>query len=93
LSNFDVECICRAKALQLHLTGGFGVDMCGVKGKLLRPHFEKSKKNNKPGRTPQYKQKIGFDKKFTAVSDCANCAERKMRSHLHPFMCLIQIQK
>jgi len=37
----------------------------------------KIKKINKPGRTPQYKQKIGFDKKFTAVSDCANCAERK----------------
>ena len=31
-----------------------------------------------------------MDKRFTAVSDCANCAERYMRSHLHPFMCWIQ---
>ena len=31
-----------------------------------------------------------MDKRFTAVSDCANCAERQRRSHLHPFMCLIQ---
>ena len=27
-----------------------------------------------------------MDKEFTAVSDCANCAERYMKSHLHPFM-------
>ena len=31
-----------------------------------------------------------MDKRFTAVSDCANCAERYMRSHLHPFMRWIQ---
>ena len=49
---------------------------CGVKGKFFRCHLEEWNKINKPGRTPQYKQKIAMDKRFTAASECLICVEK-----------------
>ena len=73
LSNFDVECICRAKKLQ------FTPDRkvwCGVKRKFFVATLKNRIKSIETRRIPQYKQKNGMDKRFTAVSDSANCAER-----------------
>ena len=46
IANSVVECIWRAKTIQLHLTGTEGV-WCGLKGKFFRRHLEEWNKINR----------------------------------------------
>ena len=67
--------------------------MCGVKGKLLRPHLEKSKKSISQEEPHNISRKLGLTRSSPQFQIAPTVQKEKMRSHLHPFMCLIQIQK
>ena len=91
LSNFDVESICRAKTFQLHLTGGFGVEW--KENSFVATLKNRIKINRSHEESHNISRKLQWTRSSPQSQIAPTVQKDKWRSHLHPFMCLVQILK